>query len=348
VSPYTSLLHVRVNPTTAVQAVSIGSDEEEESAPGIIHKSLRKVSKVSSQTTKACTGSCRKCKCLNVLHHHVLVKSTIAIAMSVSVESEAEDENDTLGVGHKSGHKVLKATKNKSRAEPVTISDMEEDFATDDGGAVEPLTTRGLKRSYAMLDILDTTGGENTTDAEFEPPSESELTSAGIVELDDSDKETPKKKAVKPWVRKATSVEIIELDDEDETPKKKKVKPTVREAIKAKQGQLGQVCFVDSRFESLILMRLFMKDTCVNLLCLTFCLTISPYFITISARILPEPASKAVLSRTGAHWLLIRLPNPDTKAREVWQNPLRLLSSLKGVRLPHPVQHGSRLGDLMI
>jgi len=83
--------------------------------------------------------------------------------------------------------------------------------------------------------------------------------------------------------------------------------------------------------------------------CLTFCLTILPYFITISAPVLPKPASKVVLSRTGAHWLLIKLPNPNTKAQEVWRNPLvllrRLLSSLKGVRLPHPAQRGSSLGN---
>jgi hypothetical protein len=102
-----------------------------------------------------------------------------------------------------------------------------------------------------MLDILDMTGGDDPTDTEFEAPTESEeaeSTSAGIVELDDDD--TTPKKVVKPLVRKVTSAEIIELDDEDETPKKKKkVKPTVRGAIKAKQGQLDQVCFVDYRLK---------------------------------------------------------------------------------------------------
>jgi hypothetical protein len=250
VSPYTSLLHVRVNPTTAVQAISVGLDEEEGNTPGITDKTVQNVSKATSQTTKARSGSHQKCKRLSALHHHVLVKFTIAIAMGVSFESEAEEEIDTLGVGHKTGHKVLKATKNKSRTEPVAISDVEEaveNIAADNGGAFEPLTTRGLKRSYAMLDILDTTGGDDPTDTEFEAPTESEeaeSTSAGIVELDDDDKETPKK-VVKPRVRKVTSAEIIELDDEDETPKKKKkVKPTVRGAIKAKQGQLDQVCLL--------------------------------------------------------------------------------------------------------
>lgn len=169
--------------------------------------------------------------------------------MGVSLESEAEEENDTLGIDHKTGHKVLKATKNKSRTEPVAISDVEEaveNIAADNGGAIKPLTTRGLKRSYAMLDILaNTTGGDDPTDTEFEAPTESEeveSTSAGIVELNDDDK-TPQK-VVKPQVRKVTSAEIIKLDDEDETPKKKKVKPTVRGAIKAKQGQLDQVCLL--------------------------------------------------------------------------------------------------------
>ena len=176
----------------------------------------------------------------------------------MSVSSEEDEENDSLG--HKTDRKVLKAPKNKNRAELVAVSSIEEaveDIPTDNEGAIDPTPiTRGLKRSYAMLDVLDMTGDDDPTDTEFEASEseQAESTSAGIVELDDNDdnetpkKETPKKKAVKPWVRKASSTEIIELDDEDETPKKKKKvsKPSVREAIKAKGGQLGQVRFVDS------------------------------------------------------------------------------------------------------
>jgi len=171
----------------------------------------------------------------------------------MSVSSEEDEENDSLG--HKTDRKVLKAPKNKNRAELVAVSSIEEaveDIPTDNEGAIEPTPiTRGLKRSYAMLDVLDMTGDDDPTDTEFEASEseQAESTSAGIVELDDNDdNETPKKKAVKPRVRKASSAEIIELDDEDETPKKKKKvsKPSVREAIKAKGGQLGQVRFVDS------------------------------------------------------------------------------------------------------
>ncbi len=155
----------------------------------------------------------------------------------MTISSQEEEEGDTLSVGHKTDQP--KATKNKSRVEPVAIA----------------LTaiTQGLKRSYAMLNVLDM-NGDNFTDTEFEARNESEQaesTSAGIVELDydddDDDDKTPKK-AVKSWVRKATSAGIIELDDEDETPKKKKKKvskPPVREMIKVKR-QLGPVCFVDS------------------------------------------------------------------------------------------------------
>ena len=161
------------------------------------------------------------------------------------ISSKEAEENDTPGVGHKTDQNVLKATKAKSRTGPDANNFVEavEDIPTDDEEAVEAISMPkrgGLKRSYAMLDIvsLDTSGDDDPADPEFEAPSEwEEATSTGIVELNDDDT-TPKKKAVVKPLREA-SAGMVELYDDDETPKKKKKvgKPPVREAIKEKRGQ---------------------------------------------------------------------------------------------------------------
>jgi len=131
----------------------------------------------------------------------------------VSIGSEEEEENDMPGVLPQTDPNVSKAAETKGRAKPVAIKSIEdvEDIPTDVEELVEDIAMpkkRGLKRSYAMLDVRF----EDPADPEFEAPSEQE---------------------------EATSAGIVELDDDDETPKKKKkaAKPPVREAIKANRGQ---------------------------------------------------------------------------------------------------------------
>jgi len=149
----------------------------------------------------------------------------------MSVSSEEKEENG------------------KSHVEPVAISDIEEAIGeeagdiTDNEEAVEPtLKRRGLKRSYAMLDVLDMSGND-PADPDFEAPSEQEESASAVELYDDNETPKKKKKAIIPPVKETTSAGIVELDDEDETPKKKKKVPvSVREVIKAKRGQVGFFC----------------------------------------------------------------------------------------------------------